>query len=268
MFSRQRGVKGKWRESGKRRCLLNREGKCLFRGTANRLIFTTMSFQPRPFAPARFPDNFTIPHAARECYRFIVVAFIIRLRLYGRPCARYQPLLQCRIVAFPRCKSRPRQCPLSAAWCFRRSWQFGCLCPVLTDRMIAWLLAGNKILRNADYEILDTFVSLLLRILQDEWKSSVLNTNLLRSFQFIFSNIYIGICKLNRSSKKFQWKLKFEITKKKMSKNFEIKFYLNFDVNIITLSARHLSNFQRVSQHMDGKTRVTRFNYRYQWRLI
>lgn len=53
-----------------------------------------------------------------------------------------------------------------------------------------------------------------------------------------------------------------------MSKNFEIKFYLNFDVNIITLSAWHLSNFQRVSQHMDGKTRVTRFNYRYQWRLI
>lgn len=194
MFSRQRSVKGKRRESGKRRCLLNREGKCLFRGTANRLIFTTMSFQPRPFAPARFPDNFTIPHAARECYRFIVVAFIIRLRLYGRPCARYQPLLQCRIVAFPRCQSRPRQCPLSAAWCFRRSWQFGCLCPVLTDRMIASLLAGHKILRNADYEILDTFVSLLPRILQDEWnvKSSAIRFNL--SFQMVHRNF-------NRSSK-------------------------------------------------------------------
>ena len=34
-----------------------------------RLIFTTMSFQPRPFAPVRVPDNFTIPQAARECYR-------------------------------------------------------------------------------------------------------------------------------------------------------------------------------------------------------
>lgn len=63
----------------------------------DRLIFTTrtMSFQPRPFAPVRFPDNFTIPHATRECYRFIVVGFIIRLGVYGRPCARYQPLLQC-----------------------------------------------------------------------------------------------------------------------------------------------------------------------------
>lgn len=63
----------------------------------DRLIFTTrtMSFQPRPFAPVRFPDNFTIPHATRECYRFIVVGFIIHLGVYGRPCARYQPLLRC-----------------------------------------------------------------------------------------------------------------------------------------------------------------------------
>lgn len=39
------------------------------------------------FFHSRSPDNFTIPHGAREWYRFIVLAFIIRFRLYDRPAA-------------------------------------------------------------------------------------------------------------------------------------------------------------------------------------
>jgi len=59
----------------------------VFTRCIERLIFTALPVRVSIFFHLRSPDNFTISHDTREWYRFIVLAFIIRFRLYDQPAA-------------------------------------------------------------------------------------------------------------------------------------------------------------------------------------